>query len=44
MMSENEEKTLSLAPYMNEAVRLLRLEQEKTKKNRAKRLRKKLRK
>jgi NAD(P)H-hydrate repair Nnr-like enzyme with NAD(P)H-hydrate dehydratase domain len=43
-MSESEEKTLSLAPHMAEAHRLLRLEQEKTKKNRAKRLRKKFKK
>lgn len=42
-MSEDE-KTLSLAPYFKEAQRLLKLEIEQNKKNKAKRLRKKLRK
>lgn len=43
-MQDNEEKNLSIQPYMNEAMRLLRIEQEKNRKNKAKRLRKKLRK
>lgn len=41
---QDDEKKFSITPYMTEAMRLLKLEQEQNKKNRAKRLRKKLRK